>query len=401
MRATEGNDRVRTWRKLAALVAGAALALTAVGSAAVTATNSRDLYIGSDLVDANGAIIDNVVNATGAPGHDLIPDNAGPNPLDPGNLGVLTPTAVNAGFSTAVPIQILNGDNQTIAHVSLVFPAPSTLTKPFPSLAANGLTYNALGGQDQASCGPVGSPIVTGVSCTFDNLAAGAVRSFFIVIDASQATTAANLFSAEVTTNNENGSNLQTFDASSGTFQVQAASPDGLSTFVPPGQLSKTYNTSPVGSGNKLQTKLGFTQSPGGNLVSIGEDTTTSTSFLYKCPDGLACQAPETTISVQDGLSGSSTQFTSPFLTVTLTALVPKTYSLSKAFVAHYGASVTIPDWTLFWSTKSTRCGTNVAATLATLNQCFNSATLSKPNPDGTQTLVLQVTVKHNGGMRF
>ena len=400
MRATEGNRRVRTWRKLGGIAAVLALALTGLGSGAATATNSRALYVGTNLVDANGAMIDNVINATRLPGHDGFPDNAGPNPLVGGNLGVLIPTPVSAGFATAVPIQVLNGDNQTIAHVNLTFPSPAN-PPGYPTLASGGLSFVApVEGTDASACSPVGSP-VTSVTCNFDNLAAGAVKSFYIVLNTTVATTVANLVSVQVTTNNENGSNLQLFTSTSGAFKVAAASTDGLNAFVPPGQLRKLFSTNGVGGSNKLQTSLDFAESAGGNLVAIAETDGGSTSFLYTCPSGLSCQPIETTVSVQDGLTGSATQFTGPYLTITLTALVPKTYSLSKAFVAHYGASTTTPDWILYWGTKSTRCGTNVAATLANLDQCFNNATLSKPNADGFETLVLQVTTKHNGGLRM
>ena len=379
MRANEGNRRVRTWRKTAGLVMGTAIALSAIGSGMATAANSRTLYLGTGLVDATGSLIDS--------NHDGIPDND----------GVLIPTAVSAGYATAVPIQVVNGDNQTIAHVNLTFPIPG-----YPTLVDGGLTFVApVQGADGAACTPVGSPTVTGVTCNFDNLAAGAVKSFYIVLNTRVATTAVNLVSVQTTTNNENGSNLQLFTAASGAFKVAPASADGLNAFVAPGQLRKLFNTNAVGGSNKLQTSLDFTESAGGNLVSIAETDGGSTSFLYTCPSGLSCQPIETTVSVQDGLTGSATQFTGPYLTITLTALVPKTYTLSKAFVAHYGASTSTPDWILYWGTRSTRCGTNVAATLATLDQCFNSATLSKPNADGFETLVLQVTTKHNGGLRM
>jgi hypothetical protein len=389
MRAIPGNNRVSTWRKLAGIVGVSVLAMSAVGGT-VSAANSRILYVGTNLVDATGTIIDLVNNVTGLTPPDGIPDNA----------EKLTPTPVNAGFSTAVPIDVLNVDNQTIAHVNLAFPAPAPVGSPLPS----GLTVSSIEGVDAGACSIVrnlaGAGI--GVTCNFDNLAGGAVRRFYVVVDAATATTALDLFTAQVTTNNENGSNLQVFNATSGTFRVQAANANGLSTFVKPGQGNKTYNTNAVAGSNKLQTKLNFNQSAGGNLVSIAETDGGSTAFLYTCPTGLTCQPFEATISVQDGLSGAATDFgQSPFLVVTLTALVPKTYTLSKAFVAHYGASVTVPDWTLFWNDKLTRCGTDVAATLATLDQCFNSATLSKPNADGFQTVVLTVTMEHNGGTRM
>jgi hypothetical protein len=387
MRASLGNGRLNTRGKVVGFAVASVLAVSVLGGGIASGANSRILYIGTDLVDSTGAIIDEHNNDTLDPVPDGIPDNA----------GVLYPTPVNAGFSTAVPIQVVNADNQTIAHVLLSFPSTGSI--------ASGLTITDIGGTDAGACSKVIDPdtlVVTGVACNFDNLPAGAVRSFFVVVYASGATTTPPaLFTAHVTTNNENGSNLQLFEASSGGFAVQAAATDALNDFVAPGQLAKTYNTNVVGGSNKLQTKLNFNQSTGGNLVSIAETDAGATTFLYTCPEGLTCQPLETTITIEDGLSGSPTEFTSPFLAVTLTALVPKTYTLSKAFVAHYGADPLTPDWILYWGNKSTRCGTNVAATLATMDQCFKSATLSKANSDGFQTLVLQVLTKHNGGYKF
>jgi len=154
-----------------------------------------------------------------------------------------------------------------------------------------------------------------------------------------------------------------------------------------------------VAGANKLQTQIDFNQSAGGNLVSIAE--TDGLQVVYTCPSGQTCQPFATTVSVQDGLSGNPAQFGSPFLQVTLTALVPKTYTLSKAFVAHYGADNTTPDWIIFWNTKSTKCGSDPAATLATMPACFQNATLSKPDANGNETLVLVVLMKHNGGLRM
>ena len=380
MRATEGTNRKSTWRKLVAMAAATTIALSFVAGTATAATDtSRILWIGTNLVDSNNAIID----LDG----DHIPDN---------NLKLI-PTAVNATYSTAVPIQVRNGDNQTIAHVVVTFPASGTLDPSLP--------ITDVGGTDKGSCPTVvdSNGKVTGVSCTFDNLAAGALRSFFVVVSTTVATSSQDLFTAKVTTNNENGQNTQLFTATSGAFKVQAPNANGLSAFVAPGQVAKTFKTDPAGGNNKLQTKLDFTETSGGNLVSIAE-TEGGTTFLYRCPTelGLVCQPAETSISVQDGLTGSSATFGSaPFLSVTLTALVPKTFNLNKAFVAHYGASNTTPDWILYWATKTDRCGTDIAAKLATVDQCFNTATLSKPDANGLETLVLQVITKHNGGMRY
>ncbi len=77
------------------------------------------------------------------------------------------------------------------------------------------------------------------------------------------------------------------------------------------------------------------------------------TEVDYVCPDGLTCQPDATTVDIDDGNGDYSA---SPYLTWTLTALVPKTFTLSKAFVAHYPTGATASDWQLFWSSRSDKC---------------------------------------------
>jgi hypothetical protein len=383
MSAQSTTTRGRSLRRLAGILAASALAASVLGGT-VQAANSRDLFIGSNLVDASGAIIDLVNNDTRAAGPDGLPDNA----------GILLPTTVSAGYTTAVPVQVKSTDNQTIANVTATFPAGGVSLAP-------SLSIKSVEGTDKGSCSIVTeNGRGTGATCDFGNLSANGLRSVYLVVETTSATSAQDIFSASVTTNNENGSNLQTFVATSGAFAVQAASDNGLSTFVPPGQAAKPFSTVGVAPGNALQTKIEFKQSAGGNFVAIAENDASGTTFAYTCPAGLECQAAETTISVQEGFTGVHTIFgASPYLKVTLTALVPKSFNVNKAFVAHYGASPTTPDWLMVWSDKSTRCGNNIAAAIAANGRCFLDASTSKTG--GAQTLVLQVVLTTNGGMRY
>jgi hypothetical protein len=371
----------------AGLISASILALSILGGTA-TAANSRILYVGTGLVDSAGQIVDKVNNATGQPPKDGIPDNAGNGP----DQGILVPTKVSAGYTTVVPIQVLNGDNQTIAHVVLTFPTPGFTLDP-------SLTITGHGG---ANCtdNKTGAKIIS-VTCNFDNLAAGAFRSVNIFVATTTATTTTPLFSVQATTNNENGSNLQLFKADSRTFAVQAQGNDALNAFAPSGQVVPDLKTKAPSGNNKLQTRLDFTQTANGDLVTIDETDSGNTTFKYICPAGLDCQPFEATISVTDGLTGNPAIFGSdPFLKVTLTALVPKTYNLNKAFVAHYDEN-SANDWTLFWATKATKCGSDPVAFMQTASQCFLSATLSKPDANGVETVVLTVLMKHNGGTRM
>jgi hypothetical protein len=395
MRATNPPRAPRRRGLITGLVTASVLALTVFAGSTALAANSRVLYVGSGLVDSAGNIVDAVDNATGQPPSDGIPDNAGTN----SDHGILVPTTVSAGYTTVIPIQVMNGDNQTIAHVFLTFPTAGFTLDP-------GLTITGHSGPNGASCTDVKNAqntAIVSVSCNFANLAAGALRTVYVFVSttAASASAATPIFSVQVTTNNENGSNLQLFKADSGGFKVSPQGTDGLDAFAPFGLPVPTLATKGPAGNNKLQTRVDFSQTSGGNLVTIAETDNGGTQFKYVCPVGLSCQPFDATINVQDGLTGTGALFnTSPFLQVTLTALVPKTYNLSKAFVAHYDAT-SVNDWTLFWATKSTKCGTDVAAAMTKMDQCFLSATLSKPNANGFETVVLTVVMKHNGGTRM
>jgi hypothetical protein len=394
MRASKFQHR-RTRGLAVGIVTTAVIALSILGGGGVLAANSRILYVGSGLVDSAGNIVDKVTNATGQPPSDGIPDNAGTDAVH----GILIPTIVSAGYTTVIPIQIKNGDNQTIAHVFGTFPTPGFTLDP-------SFTITGHSGPNGASCTDVKNAqntAIVSVTCNFENLAAGSLRTVYVFVSTTTASPSAATpnFSVQVTTNNENGSNLQLFKADSGGFKVSPQGTDGLDAFAPFGQAVPTLATKGPAGNNKLQTRVDFSQTAGGNLVTIAETDNGGTQFKYICPAGLSCQPFEATITVQDGLTGNAALFgASPFLQVTLTALVPKTYNLNKAFVAHYDAN-SVNDWTLFWATKTTKCGLDVAATLTTMDQCFLSATLSKPNADGFETVVLTVIMKHNGGTRM
>ncbi len=367
-------------RKLVVLSTAVSLALSIVGTGAAIAADSRILYVGS-LLDANGAVID--VEPVGNP--DGVPDNN----------GVLLPTAVTAGGTTKTDITVLSGDNQNIAHVVLYFPINGT------SLAS-GLTVSYVFGPDASFCTPTGAAFATSVRCDFGNLAAGARRTISILVDVASdfpLPSGPNLLTANVETNNENGSNSQIFQATSGPvadFAVQAPGTTLLGTYVKPGLTNaQTLGTA---AGDSLTTAVTFKPSQAnGNLVSIAEES--GIEVDYQCPLGLTCQPDATTVDIDNGTGDFST---SPYLTWRLTAQVPKTFTLSKAFVAHYPTGSNVSDWQLFWSDKSDRCGTNPGATVAANGQCILSATLSKPDKaTGLSTFVIEVLTDHNGGMRF
>jgi hypothetical protein len=150
-----------------------------------------------------------------------------------------------------------------------------------------------------------------------------------------------------------------------------------------------------------LNTNVTFNTS-NKELVQINEGVS-STSGFYICPSGLNCQAEYSEVTTTSGFFENS-----PFFTWKLNAIVPKTYSLSQGFVAHYptGATTYIFNdeadgyWTLLFKNKSALCGTDIAAKIASANQCISFLSLTKF--DKTSNL-LQVTVvmKHQGGMKY
>ncbi len=357
-------NRAQLLKRLVAISTTGSLALAVLGTGAATAADSRILYVGS-------------------------------GPLPAGH-GVLTPTAVTQGGATKIDVTVLNGDNQNIANTVLYFPVNGTPLAP-------GLTVSYVFGPDAGFCTPTGAAAATSVRCDFGNLRAGASRTVSILVDVASnfpLTAATPLFTVNVETNNENGSNSQVFQASSGSFAVQAPGSSLLGTYVKPGiTQTQTLGTSgELGSANKLTTAVSFKPSQAnGNLVQIVEES--GVAVEYVCPAGLVCQSEATTVDIDDGSGDFSA---SPYLTWQLTAQVPKTFTLSKAFVAHYPTGATASDWQLFWNTKTDKCGSNPGATLAASGQCIMSATLSRPDrTTGLATLTIVVLTDHNGGMRF
>lgn len=315
----------------------------------------------------------------------------------PDTNGILSPTTVSVPadgqgpYATKFDVQVLNGGGQNLANTVLVIEAD---VQNVASLTLDTF-YDPDGGNDASFCSANGDTI----TCNYGSLAAGAHRTVAVIVNVSSAYSLPGtkpLFSANVTTNNENGSNTQTFDASSGIgatgFDVSALNADGLNSFVKPGQ-SKAFATSGVASGGgKLSTSVNFVAN-GLETVAISEGT--STVGLYACPVGLSCQATYSEVKVGDGAFAET-----PYFTWTLTAVVPKTYSVSQGFVAHF-SSPTVNDWTLFFKSKSAYCGDDIAGKIDAQGHCINGA-VSLTKFDKTQNLlVVQVIMDEQGGMKL
>ena len=325
----------------------------------------------------------------------------------PDTSGILAPTKVSVPadgkgpYATKFEVQILNSGGQNLANTVLTIRADATNRD---GLSLNPLaTFDPGGGDDASStfCSTSGDVI----TCDYGSLRAGQERTVAVVVNVTDTYVAAGqptgLFTATVTTNNENGSNTQTFDASSGAFAVEATGNDTLSTFVLDEIVGQNLATSNVGGTNKLNTNVTFNTS-NKELVQINEGVA-STAGLYACPAGLSCQPDYSEVTTTSGIFA-----TSPFFTWRLTAIVPKTYSLSQGFVAHYPAGATTYDssdttgayWTLLFKNKSALCGSNVAAKIATAHQCITTLSLTKFDKT-FNLLVVEVIMDAQGGARY
>jgi catechol 2,3-dioxygenase-like lactoylglutathione lyase family enzyme len=368
------RSRLRS-RRLGAILATAAFTIVLMPGLA-TGANSRSLFIGSpDAVTNDGVISSSPVT---------VPDQA-PAP----------------SHLTTFDVQIKSIDNQTLAH--------TTLTITIADYA--GLSLNTYTQQD--SCDDAATPGAANggriITCDFGNVEAFGQRTVSVLVNVASAYIVAGqpttLFSAVVTTNNENGSNQQTFTATSGPFpntehpnlppgpgfQVGAHSDDALSTYVTPGN-NKHFFTHAVGGENKLQTTIDFVAA-NGETVAVVEGTTAA--GVFECPSTLGCQPFYSQVTVGDGAFEAA-----PYFSWKLVALVPKTYILSQGFVRHYD-SLTHSDWILYFKDKSVLCGTDTAGKIAANGGCLSGApTLSKP-VNGFATLTVTVVMAHQGGMKY
>jgi hypothetical protein len=351
--------------KLFATAATALLLAAAMLPGLASAADTRDLTIGSPALPANDGV--------------LIPTR------------VTVPATGKGPYATMFKVQILNGGGQNLAHTVLTINADATGSDGL-SLAT---TYDPDGGNDADStfCSTSGDII----TCDYANLGAGLERTVAVVVGVTEgyvaSVPAAPLFTAFVTTNNENGSNTQTFPASSGGFVVEPTGANTVSTFVLDGVVGQNLTTSDAtGSGNKLNTNVTFNTSAK-ELVQINEGT--STAALYPCPAGLSCQPDFSEVTTTSGSFA-----TTPFFTWRLTAIVPKTYALSQGFLAHFPTGATTSDWILYFKNKSAMCGTDIEAKIASAGQCIRTLSLTKFDRT-SNLLVIEAVMDHQGGTKY
>jgi hypothetical protein len=297
MHATSENRRMRARRKAIVIFTATVMVLSMFGGA-VQAANSRDFTV--TLSD---------------------------------------PTPVSAGGATKFDVVVDSDDNQTIANVHLSVPATS---QTWPG----GVTISTVFGPDASMCAPSNG---TSLSCDFGNIAGFGTRTISIVVNVAETLPAGDItFSASAETNNENGANLQV-ESGTATAEVQAFNDNTVSTF----NLGGPVSTSPLGTGGagNLQTTINLLQNNGGNgnVVQVSEGTD-AVQPAYCVALKLTCQPDFTEVAVNAGSA------VSPYLETVLTANVPKSYNVKKAFVIHVLDNGTVETGFPLFNEASTSC---------------------------------------------
>jgi len=304
MRPVEWNRPARTWRKFTGLFVASVLALSVFGGT-VQAANSRIF-----------------------------------------GVTVGTPTAVSQGGATKFDVTVQSGDNQTIANVVLRIPAAG---QALPA----GITIMSVFGANASMCAASDG---TSLSCVFGNISASGTRAISVLAGVSNLVPPGDstVISASAETNNENGSNQQV-ETGSASLHVILFSANAVSTFNLGGQAS-TSDLGTFDAGN-LKTTLNLIETNGGNgnAVVIAEGTN-ATQPAYCVALKLTCQPDFTDLTVNAGAA------VSPYLETILTAKVPKTYNIRKAFVIHVlSDGVTVETGFPLYNAAATSCVTHPA----------------------------------------
>lgn len=290
------------------------------------------------------------------------------------SVGVSAPTAASQGGATRFDITLQSGDNQTIANVHLSVPA---IGQTWPA----GITIATVFGPNASMCSSSG----TSVSCDFGNLSAFGIRKISVLANVASSVATGNsiTFSASAETNNENGSNLQVETGTSAALQVLAFDANALTTANLGGQAG-TSALGTSGAGN-LQTALNLLQDNGGNgnVIAIVEGTS-STQPSVCVTLKLVCQPDFAELTVNAGAA------ISPYLETVITANVPKTYNIKKAFVIHVLTSGSVAAGFPLYNASSTSCVAH-----PTLVPCADFS-LSKTN-----VLTITIHTATNGKFQF
>ncbi len=294
-------------------------------------------------------------------------------------VAITNPSNVSQGGLTKFDVTFQSGDNQTIANVKVTIRANVPVFDP---PATGGVTIETVFGADAGLC-PAPSNSAT-MTCNFGNVTAHDDRSVSILARVAKGVPVSNsiTFTASAETNNENGSNVQVKSATSGPLKVVPFNANSVTT----ASLTGPVSTDELGKPNAghLQTTLNLLQDNlgKGNGVVIQDSTSTvqpTVCITYK----LTCQPDSVDLTVNGGNA------VLPYLETVLTAKVPSSYSLKKAFVIHVLANGQAESGFPLFNSAATSCSAHPAPPCADFSL--------------TKAGILTITVRTvgNGGMRY
>jgi hypothetical protein len=290
-------------------------------------------------------------------------------------VSVTNPTNASQGANTKFDVNVESQDNQTIANVQLSI--PSTTGPAWPA----GYQIVNIFGPNGAACPGF---TATSATCNFGNIAALGSRQITVLVKVPANAASGATFSASAMTNNENGTNLQIVSNTSAALNVVAASANGVTT----ANLNGLVSTADLGTTNagNLSTTLNLIgdNTGKGNVVVIQEGSSTTQPAVCVSLK-LTCQPDFVDLTVNSG------SVVTPYLETVLTAKVPSSYNIKKAFVIHVLADGTTLDQGFpLYNTPTTSCSANPAPL-----PCADFS-ITK---DGI--LTIKVHTKSNGGMKY
>jgi hypothetical protein len=295
-------------------------------------------------------------------------------------VDITNPSNVSQGGLTKFDVTFQSGDNQTIANVKVTIRANVPVFDP---PATGGVTIETVFGADAGLC-PAPSNSAT-MTCNFGNVTAFDDRSVSILARVAKGVPVSNsiTFTASAETNNENGSNVQVRSDTSSPLNVILFDANSVTTAGLTGPVS-TDELGKPNAGN-LQTRLNLLQDNGGkgNVIVIQESTSAvqpTVCITLK----LTCQPDSVDLTVNGGNP------VLPYLETVLTAKVPSSYNIKKAFVIHVLTNGQIDGGVALFNSATTSCIAHPS-----LVPCADFS-LTKAG-----ILTITVHTNGNGGMRY
>ena len=261
-------------------------------------------------------------------------------------VAITNPSEVSQGGLTKFDVTFQSGDNQTIANVKVTIRANVPVFTP---PATGGVTIETVFGADAGLCPPPSNSAT--ITCNFGNVTAFDDRSVSILARVAKGVPVSNsiTFTASAETNNENGSNAQVRSATSGPLNVIVFNANSITT----ASLAGSVSTDELGKPNagNLQTKLNLIEDNDGlgNVIVITEGTDLTQPTVCVTLK-LTCQLDFANLTVNGG------DPVDPYLETVLTAKVPSSYNIKKAFVIHVLTSGVVDSGFPLYNSTTTSC---------------------------------------------